>query len=136
MALNPTSRYSSAALIAADIEAWMADEPVSAHRESMAERSIRVARRYRSWALAGVLSLLLLSVGSIIALVLINTARHRANEQADMQRFQVDVAQALQLRAPSVRSAFGSNAFCIGQNAHRGNFNFIRGRVACQTKVV
>ena len=48
MALRPEDRYESARALADDIERWLADEPVSAHREGAAARLARWARRHRS----------------------------------------------------------------------------------------
>ena len=75
MALEPGDRYRSAALLTADIERWLADEPVSTHRESFAERAARFARRHRSSAQAGAVAALLITVCSVVAAVLINVAR-------------------------------------------------------------
>ena len=38
MALRPEDRYPSALALAADVELWLADEPVSAYREPIATR--------------------------------------------------------------------------------------------------
>jgi serine/threonine-protein kinase len=47
MALRPEERYSSALELAADIEHWLADEPVSAYRERFTTRLQRWMRRHR-----------------------------------------------------------------------------------------
>lgn len=46
MALKPEDRYASPRALADDIERWLADEPVSAYRESVFERSSRAYRRH------------------------------------------------------------------------------------------
>jgi serine/threonine protein kinase len=46
MSLSPTDRYSSAALLADDLEAWLAEEPVSAYREPVLVRFRRWTRQH------------------------------------------------------------------------------------------
>ncbi len=48
MALAPAARYPSAEALAADVEHWMADEPVAAYRESITTRSRRWMRNHRT----------------------------------------------------------------------------------------
>jgi eukaryotic-like serine/threonine-protein kinase len=48
MALRPEDRYSSPRALADDIEHWLADEPVTAHRERMRKRVARWGRRHRT----------------------------------------------------------------------------------------
>ncbi len=48
MALGPADRYGSALDLAADIEHWLADEPVTAYREPWPARSGRWVRRHRT----------------------------------------------------------------------------------------
>ena len=52
MALMPTDRYASALDLAADVDHWLADEPVSAHREPWTARAGRWARRHRTTVVA------------------------------------------------------------------------------------
>jgi Flp pilus assembly protein TadD len=48
MALRPEDRYGSALALAADVEHWLADEPVSAYREPWAVRCGRWVRRHKT----------------------------------------------------------------------------------------
>ncbi len=48
MALRPEDRYGSARALAADVERWLADEPVSAWREPLRLRMGRWARRHQT----------------------------------------------------------------------------------------
>jgi len=57
MALEKSERYTTATLLADDLERWLADEPVSAYRESILERCARWGRRHRTWIRAGMLGL-------------------------------------------------------------------------------
>src|SRR5262249_26633056 len=47
-ALKPADRYGWALAPAADVERWLADEPVSAYREPLAARLRRWGRRHRT----------------------------------------------------------------------------------------
>lgn len=46
MAFRPSDRYDSARTLAHDIEAWLADEPVTAYRDGSLARAARWARRH------------------------------------------------------------------------------------------
>jgi serine/threonine-protein kinase len=65
MARTPEKRYASAADLATDVERWLADEAVSAHREPLWAQAMRWCRHHPGFAafagLAGVCDLLLLS---------------------------------------------------------------------------
>ena len=47
MAVHPQDRYASARELARDVEQWLADEPVRAYREPMADRLLRWARNHK-----------------------------------------------------------------------------------------
>ena len=57
MALKPEDRYGTCRALAEDIERWMADEPVTAWREPVAQRARRAARRHRTILAAFVVAL-------------------------------------------------------------------------------
>ncbi len=48
LAFAPRDRYASAGELAADVERFLADEPVAAYRDSWADRCLRVIRKYPS----------------------------------------------------------------------------------------
>src|SRR5262249_10330780 len=52
MALRPGDRYPTALDLAADLEHWLADEPVSAYPEPWAARAARWTRRHRTTVVA------------------------------------------------------------------------------------
>ncbi len=62
MALDPRDRYATAQALAADVEHWLADEPVTAYREPWAGRARRWTRKHRPMV-AG------LTAASVVALV-------------------------------------------------------------------
>jgi serine/threonine protein kinase len=80
MAVRPEDRYASALDLVADLERWLADEPVSVYRESLPERLARWMRRHRTWVQAGAATLLLVSMVSVTAAFLINAARQKEHE--------------------------------------------------------
>jgi serine/threonine-protein kinase len=61
MALRPPDRYATALALAADVEHWLADEPVGAYREPLAVRFGRWRRRHKA-LVAGVTAALLVVV--------------------------------------------------------------------------
>ena len=62
MAKARTERYETATELAEDVQRWLADEPVSAHREGWGPRLARWSRRNRAWVQAGVASLTLIVI--------------------------------------------------------------------------
>jgi serine/threonine protein kinase len=88
MAREPDDRYSTAAALAADIERWLADEPLEAHREVLAERLDRFLRRHRAWAQAAVLAVIVVAIVASVALACVQSAHalvveeHAAEQKA------------------------------------------------------
>ncbi len=75
MALETTARYSTATLLADDLERWLADEPVSAYREPFLERCARWSRRHRTWIRAGVLGLAVVAAVAALSAWMIDRER-------------------------------------------------------------
>jgi serine/threonine-protein kinase len=96
MARRPEDRYPSARDLAEDLEHWLADEPVTAHREPVPTRLARWARRHRP-LVAGAAALLLTAVVALAAgLVLLGQARARTEHQR--QRAEENFAEAQRQR--------------------------------------
>jgi hypothetical protein len=94
MALKPADRYSSALHLAADVEAWLADEPVSAYREPGNVKAGRWLRRHRQMT-TGVAAVLLAAVPlSIVIAVNSDRARRRAEQDERTIREQNAVAES------------------------------------------
>lgn len=93
MATNPRDRYATPRLLAADLEHWLADEPVSAYHDPWFSRIRRWARRHRPVVAAG----LALGSAAVVALsvgtVLLGQANRRIQEQRDLARVQRDLAR-------------------------------------------
>ncbi|MEI8020595.1 MAG: serine/threonine-protein kinase [Schlesneria sp.] len=79
MALRPEDRYSTANLMADDIEHWLADEPISAAQDTFSERLSRWARKNKGLVQAGSVSLALIALISSIAYGIVSLANHRLN---------------------------------------------------------
>ena len=75
MATKPDDRYASCRALAEDVERWMADEPVSAHRDAWPDQLARWARRHRAWAQAAVAALLAVAIIASVAALLVDRAR-------------------------------------------------------------
>jgi serine/threonine-protein kinase len=74
MAVQAEDRYHSCHALAADVENWLADEPVSAHPETRRERIGRWIRRHHAGVQAGTITLLVILTMAVATAVLINRA--------------------------------------------------------------
>jgi serine/threonine-protein kinase len=77
MAPSPSARYPTALELAADVEHWLADEPVSACREPWMARSRRWMRRHRTLVSTAVGALIIALLSTTVGLVLISDARDK-----------------------------------------------------------
>jgi serine/threonine-protein kinase len=94
-------RYAAAADLAADVQRFLADEPVSALRESVTVRAGRWARRHRTWvagaAAAACVAVLTLSVATVLlqrAKGVAELREQEASEQRQLAQEQRDEARA------------------------------------------
>jgi WD40 repeat protein len=99
LALRPEDRYGSAQALAADVERWLADEPVSAWPEPWGLRVRRWGRRHRALVTAALAALAVSLVGLTAGLILLGAAaeqeakaRHTAEEKEAEARGQRDEA--------------------------------------------
>jgi serine/threonine-protein kinase len=81
MALLPDNRYSSAQELAADVERWLADEPVTAFPEPWALRAARWGKRHQT----GLVAAGVLLVSSVAALAVTTGLVYRAERQTARQ---------------------------------------------------
>jgi serine/threonine-protein kinase len=95
MELRPVDRYPSAAALGEDLERWMAGEPVSARRETVAERARRWMRRHRTATTTAVFSMVV-ALGGLLAVLGVqaraNAALLRSNER---ERDRFDLAMEM-----------------------------------------
>jgi tetratricopeptide (TPR) repeat protein len=81
MRVEPAARYPSPKALAADVEHWMADEPVTACREPAAARARRWMRRHRTLVSAVSVLLVAAVVGLSAGAVLLERARAETDRQ-------------------------------------------------------
>jgi eukaryotic-like serine/threonine-protein kinase len=110
LALRPEDRYPAPRALAADIKAWLADEPVAARGEPFAERARRWAKRNRTAVTAAAVALLvgLVGLGGIAAVltasnIALNTQRRRAEDREAqaidaVKKFRDSVAEEPELK--------------------------------------
>jgi tetratricopeptide (TPR) repeat protein len=81
MSLGPEGRYATVAALAADVEHWLADEPVAAYREPAAARARRWAKRHRTLVSAAAVLLCAAVVGLSVGAGLLQRARAETEGQ-------------------------------------------------------
>ena len=73
----PQARYASARALADDVERWLADEPVAAHRSGTVERAGRWLRRHRAAARAAAVALVVVVAALLTTLGVVDAARRK-----------------------------------------------------------
>ncbi len=99
MATYPADRYASAQELAADVEKWLADEPVSAYPDPLLVRARRLVRRHQTVAAVGVALLLVTTVALAIGTTLIAAAERKTAKALD------DRTQALDEKTAALTEA-------------------------------
>jgi serine/threonine-protein kinase len=94
MALQPQERYGSAQALAADVERWLADEPVGAYREPLRDRAGRWARRHRVLVAATAVGVLVAALAGGAGLWWL--ARQAAERRQGVEAALADVARLQQ----------------------------------------
>ena len=91
MAVRPEARYATARDLSADIEAWLADEPVSAWREPLRLRVGRWMRHHRALATGAAVAASVAVVSLLIGIVFLSASRERERQarQTAVQNFQL-----------------------------------------------
>src|SRR5581483_531210 len=80
MALRPGERYPSALALAQDVEHWLADEPVSAHRDPLPARAGRWARKHRTPVATAAAALLVALAGLSVGLAVVGGLNRKLGE--------------------------------------------------------
>jgi serine/threonine protein kinase/Flp pilus assembly protein TadD len=94
MALRPENRYPSARALADEIEHWLADEPVQAHREPWAKRAGRWMRHHRTLVAALAASVFAALVMGGLAWYLVTAEKTaRLEQEAKLERAERDKAE-------------------------------------------
>ncbi len=103
MALQPQDRYASALELADDLERWLADEPVSVHREARSDRLARWLRRNRSWFRAVAMAVIVIILVLGVAVVLVNGQRQVAEQERERATGLAAEKSALAIRETELR---------------------------------
>jgi serine/threonine-protein kinase len=93
MALRPADRYATVLELAADIEQWLADEPVRAYREPWPVRLARRARRHRTALIAATVFLASAVVALSVGTALIWREQRRTAAERDRAEEQKRLAE-------------------------------------------
>ncbi len=105
MAVRPEDRYPSVRGLAADIESWLADEPVQGVPEPLARRLATWERKHRTFLGASGIALVAVALVAVLAALFVNAAR----ERAEARRLQADelsrIAEARKREADQKRDA-------------------------------
>jgi tetratricopeptide (TPR) repeat protein/tRNA A-37 threonylcarbamoyl transferase component Bud32 len=114
MATAPEGRYPSCRALAEDLERWMADEPVSARREPLADRVRRWMRRRRTAVTAAAASVLV----AVAGLAAVAAVQARANDRLqaknlDLAASQRETARERDQKAREAAKAVAINRFLI-----------------------
>ena len=95
MALRPEDRHADPIALAADLEAYLADEPVSAWREPPLVRLSRWARRHRTPVASGVAALAIAAASLAVSTALLGRANERTRAQERIARENLEASRAL-----------------------------------------
>jgi len=79
MAGRPEDRYPTAEALAADIERYLADQPVSVLQDTRGEAALRWTRRHRGAALTALVGLVSLTILALVASLALLRSSHEAN---------------------------------------------------------
>jgi len=99
MALRPEDRYPSPTALAADLDHWLADEPVAVYREPVTAQAARWSRRHRPLVAAAAVLLVTTAAGLAIGLWAVDRERARTARERDEKVIALDTAQKQRDRA-------------------------------------
>ncbi|MCA9049332.1 MAG: serine/threonine protein kinase [Planctomycetaceae bacterium] len=80
MSRDRDDRYQDAAEIAAEINRFLNNEPVSAHRDTLPERVVRCCRRYPTIAATTVVGTLILAIAGATTAIVVGRAHHKEQQ--------------------------------------------------------
>ncbi len=110
MALKPEDRYSSALELAAEVERWLADEPVHAYPEPFGARAWRWVRRHRTPVTGAAAALLVGALTLGLMAALLASANERERRAAADARQAQDRAEQQEREATAARVRAEDNA--------------------------
>ena len=136
MSENPLDRYADAENLSDDVRAWLADEPVSAYRESLVESSVRWMRKHRSWTFAGIASLVLVAGISLVWINVVNRySRELETSNTELTVKEAETRKALEF-AESANGAFRQMTFALDSLLSIGNEAGVLGETSAETKLM
>jgi tetratricopeptide (TPR) repeat protein/tRNA A-37 threonylcarbamoyl transferase component Bud32 len=107
MARRPENRYPTARALAEEMQRWLADEPVQAYREPVADRVRRWSRRHRTLVSGGAALLVASVVALGVGLWFVNTEKQKTTRQRDRAAVAEEEAQAnLKLARKAIDDCF------------------------------
>lgn len=71
-------RFQSVKELSVELDRLLADEPIASYPESWMEKSLRWARKHRTWVTVAAATIVVFAIGSMVASLLINEQRKRA----------------------------------------------------------
>jgi tetratricopeptide (TPR) repeat protein/tRNA A-37 threonylcarbamoyl transferase component Bud32 len=105
---RPADRYASAAVLADDLERWLADEPLAAYREGWAARLGRWGRRHRT-LVRGLAAALLVGLAALAVGLVIVTGLNRRLDRANEELIATEAAERrARTRAEKLLASFNS----------------------------
>jgi serine/threonine-protein kinase len=110
MALKPEDRYATPRLLAEDIEHWIADQPVTAHREPWTTRARRWVGRHKTKVVAATVALVLVMIGLAGLLVVRERTNRELQVALDREKAANDLADKRLKLAQSAVEAFYTGA--------------------------
>ncbi|HVJ82905.1 MAG TPA: serine/threonine-protein kinase [Planctomycetia bacterium] len=99
LAKSADERYLTAADLADDLRRFLADQPVRAARPGLADRAAKWARRHRNAVLFAAALLLLVTVGSLVAALLVGRAHYVATTALADLKVKTEEAESERERA-------------------------------------
>ena len=127
MSLEPDDRYQSAKAMVEDVENYLSDRLVSAHRESMLEKISRFSRKHRAIMNTALVALTLLSIFSMGAIAWINVEREKAvaaTEKAVIaQNSETDKRQRLEIALREKNVAIKNEKEAFGREKDAREFS-------------
>ena len=78
MAVRPEDRYATVRNLEADIESWLADEPVQGVAEPLGRRLAAFERKHRTFFRISAMALVVVALVAVLAALFVNAARERA----------------------------------------------------------
>ena len=107
MATRPDDRYAGAVELAADVNHWLADEPLSAYRAPIWERARRWTRRHRTLTTASAAAMVVALAGLSMVLVV------QAHANAELSKAKTATEQALADTQESRNQTDAVNTFLV-----------------------